>query len=95
MKRATMIFATMLTMALVMSWAVPAISEEMGIVNINTANVEKLMTLEGIGEAYAQRIVEFRDKNGPFKNPQDLTKIKGIGERILELNKGRIVVKDT
>ena len=95
MKRATMIFATMLTMALVMSWAVPAISEEIGIVNINTANVEKLMTLEGIGKTYAQRIVEFRDKNGPFKNPQDLTKIKGIGERILELNKGRIVVKDT
>ena len=78
-----------------MSGAVPAISEELGIVNINTANVEKLMTLEGIGKTYAQRIVEFRDKNGPFKTPQDLTKIKGIGERILELNKGRIVVKDT
>ncbi len=78
MKRATMVLVTMMTMALVMSWAIPAISEEMGIVNINTANVEKLMTLDGIGEAYAQRIVDFRDKNGPFKSPEDLTKIKGI-----------------
>jgi len=94
MKRATMVLVTMMTMALVMSWAIPAIAEEMGIVNINAASVEQLMTLDGIGESYAERIVAFREKNGPFKSPEDLTKIKGIGQRTLEINKGRIIVKD-
>ena len=85
---------TMLTVALMMAWAVPALAEEMGLVNINTASMEQLMTLDGIGESYAERIIEFREKNGPFQSPEDLLKIKGIGEKTLELNKGRILVKD-
>ena len=93
MKRVKMALFTMMTVALVMAWAVPALAEEAGLVNINTANVEQLMALDGIGESYAKRIIEFREKNGPFQNPEDLLKIKGIGEKTLESNKGRILVQ--
>ena len=94
MKRVTMAIITMMTVALVMAWAAPLIAEEMGLVNINTASAEQLMTLDGIGESYAERIIEFREKNGPFQNPGDLLKVKGIGEKTVELNKDRIIIKD-
>ena len=92
MKRSTMALFTMMTVALMMAWAVPALAEEAGLVNINTAGIEQLMTLDGIGESYAERIIEFREKNGPFQNPEDLLKVKGIGEKTLEINKGRIIL---
>lgn len=92
MKRVTMALITMMTVTLMMAWAVPALAEEAGLVNINTASVEQLMTLEGIGESYAKRIIEFREKNGPFQTPEDLLKIKGIGEKTLEINKDRIIL---
>ncbi len=92
MKRSTMALITMMTVALMMAWAVPALAEEAGLVNINTAGIEQLMTLEGIGESYAERIIEFREKNGPFQNLEDLLKVKGIGEKTLEVNKGRIII---
>ena len=94
MKRSTMALFTMMTVALMMAWAVPALAEEAGLVNINTASIEQLMTLDGIGESYAERIIEFREKNGTFQSPEDLLKIKGIGEKTLEINKGRILIKD-
>lgn len=93
MKRFKMGLISMMTVALIMAWAVPALAEEAGLVDINTATVEQLMTLDGIGESYAKRIIEFREKNGPLKTPEDLLKIKGIGEKTLETNKGRILVK--
>lgn len=92
MKRSTMALITMMTVALMMAWAVPALAEEAGLVNINTASIEQLMTLDGIGESYAKRIVEFREKNGPFQKPEDLLKIKGVGEKTLEINKDRIIL---
>jgi competence protein ComEA len=49
--------------------------------------------LDKVGEAYAKRIVEYREANGQFANAEDITKVKGIGPKILELNKDRIVVK--
>ncbi len=51
------------------------------VVNLNAATIEQLETLPGIGPRAAQRIVEYRTKNGGFKKVEDLMKIQGIGER--------------
>jgi competence protein ComEA len=50
-------------------------------VNINTATVEQLTTLPGIGPKLAGRIVEYRQKAGPFRKPQELINVQGIGEK--------------
>ncbi|MGE0683226.1 MAG: ComEA family DNA-binding protein [Candidatus Binatia bacterium] len=55
----------------------------MGKVNINTADEAALMTLKGIGKGKAKTIIEYRQKNGPFKSVDDLTKVKGIGDKTL------------
>lgn len=62
-------------------------------VNINSADVETLCTLKGIGPALALRIKEFREQHGPFKTPEDITQVRGVGNTILEWNKNMIEVK--
>ncbi len=64
-------------------------------ININTASVEELTKLDKVGPKYAQKIVEYREKNGLFKQPQDIMNVKGIGQKVYELNKERIVVEKT
>ena len=59
-------------------------------VNINTAGVDELVTLPGIGKAYAERIVEYRQKNGPFKKVEDIVNVRGIGEKTFERIKDRL-----
>ncbi len=61
-------------------------------VNINTASKEELKTLDGIGDAIAERIIKYREESRRFETPEDLMNIRGIGEKVLEKNKGRIVV---
>jgi competence protein ComEA len=103
MRRKVMALMTIMTVALMMAWAVPVLAEEAApsaaktteMVNINTATLDQLMTLDGIGESYAKRIIEYRQKNGPFQSAEDLLKVKGIGEKTLNANQGRIVVKDS
>jgi competence protein ComEA len=51
-----------------------------------------LTTLDRIGEVVAQRIVDYREQNGPFATIEDLKKVKGIGEKVFEANKDRITV---
>lgn len=55
-----------------------------GKVNLNTATAEELMSLPGIGEKRAADIIADREANGPFRMPEDLTRVPGIGEGILE-----------
>ena len=50
-------------------------------VNINTATAEELQTLPGIGPAVSKRILDYRQKNGSFKKPEDLMNVRGIGEK--------------
>lgn len=52
--------------------------------NLNTATSEQLITLPGIGPSYAERILEWRNKNGNFTSIDQLLQIKGIGEKRLE-----------
>ena len=54
-----------------------------GLVDLNTASAEELMTLPGIGEKRAADIIADREANGPFRTPEDLTRVSGIGEGIL------------
>lgn len=58
-------------------------AEIKGVVNVNTASIEQLMVLPGIGEKKAALIIEAR-KNKPFAKPEDLLEVKGIGEKMLE-----------
>jgi competence protein ComEA len=50
-------------------------------IDLNRATAEELTAIPGVGRVIAQRIVEFRDKQGPFRRIEDLLKIKGIGEK--------------
>ena len=61
-------------------------------ININTATVEQLMDLKGVGEKLAQRIVDYRTQNGPFSKVDDLNNVKGIGPKILTDNAEVITV---
>ncbi len=62
-------------------------------VNINTADAETISAeLKGVGLAKARAIVEYRKKHGPFRSADDLSLVKGIGERTVELNRSDIVV---
>lgn len=58
-----------------------------GPVNINSADAETIAAeLKGVGLAKAKAIVEYREKHGPFRNPGELSLVKGIGERTVEIN---------
>jgi competence protein ComEA len=57
--------------------AAPAV----GVVNINTASATDLEALPGIGAKTAARIVEYRQKNGPFKKVEELMNVRGVGEK--------------
>lgn len=63
-----------------------------GEIDINSASKEELMQLEGIGSAYADRIIEHREANGPFETIEAIMEVKGIGTATFEKNKDRITV---
>lgn len=64
-----------------------------GKVNVNTASVEELQLLPGIGETRAQAIVVERKRRGGFKRVEDLLEVKGIGEASLERLRPHVVVQ--
>jgi competence protein ComEA len=67
-------------------------SEITTMVNLNTASVEQLCTLVGIGEVKAKAIIAWREENGAFSSIEDFTNVKGIGPKTLEKNRHRLTV---
>ena len=61
-------------------------------VNINTADAAALEALPGIGPVKAKAVIDYREKNGPFKTIDDLKNVSGIGDRTLEQLKDKITV---
>lgn len=59
-------------------------NENNSLVNINTASVEELQTIDGIGESKAKSIVEYRNNNGLFKRIEDIKNVEGIGDKLYE-----------
>lgn len=66
------------------AWAAP--------VDINAADAKTLESLNGVGPAKAEAIVEYRAKNGPFKSVDELEKVSGIGKATIDKNRDNLVV---
>src|SRR5262245_40540683 len=65
-----------------------------GPVNINTADAQTIAReLKGIGLSRAQAIVDYRQKNGPFKSVEDLARVKGVSDKVVEQNRALIRVE--
>jgi competence protein ComEA len=64
-------------------------------ININTATAEELMQLNGVGAKYADRTIAYRPKYGPFKKPEDIMRVSGIGQKAFEKNREIIIVEET
>ena len=62
------------------------------VININTANLEQLMKISGVGKTKAEAIISYREKNGNFKKKEDITKVRGIGKATFEKIKDKIEV---
>lgn len=67
--------------------ALPGLAAEGKKVNVNSADAAQLALLPRVGPSIAQRIVDYRKQNGPFKKPEDLMLVRGIGEKTYELLK--------
>ncbi len=62
-----------------------------GPVNVNSADARTLAKeLQGVGMAKAEAIIQHREKNGPFRSADDLVKVKGIGKKLVELNRANL-----
>ena len=70
-----------------------AVAEDKAKININTATVEELTALKGIGEKKAHSIVEHRKEAGPFATIEDLKNVKGVGGKIFNKIKDLIIAE--
>ena len=93
MKNLKRILTVVLVISVVAAFVPIVLALEAGKVNINKATVPELVKIKGIGEKYAERIVAYRDKNGPFKKIEDITNVKGIGPKNFEVIKNLITVE--
>ena len=79
---------------LVLFLSLPVVLYAGDAVNINTASKETLMSIKGVGEQRAEAIIQYRKKNGPFTNIDQLADIRGIGQSLIDANRDTLVVKD-
>ena len=72
--------------------AKPSASSSTEVVNLNTATAAQLSALPGIGAKTADLIVQYRTKNGPFKKPEEIMNVRGVGEKSFLKLKSRLTV---
>jgi competence protein ComEA len=92
-KKSGFVFLTVLIVMGIFLITPLAIAGQTQKININSATKEQLMTLSGVGEKTATSIIAYREKIEPFKKPEDIMKVKGIGPKTFKNNKDRIIVK--
>ena len=88
-----MIVAVLLVVFVGLICILNANAAEVQKININTASAEELAELKGIGPSHAAKIVAYREKNGPFKMPEDLMQVSGIGQKTFDTNQELIIVE--
>lgn len=93
MKKITRLVTVALVLAMSLT-VLPALAEESAqVVNINEADSAQLSLLPRVGPALAKRIIDFREGFGPFRSPEDLMLVQGIGEKTFALMKDHIVIE--
>jgi len=90
MKKIFLIFTVLVIM---LATSGPLWGDDPDKININTASAEELQSLYRVGPKYAERIIEYREQNGPFEKPEDIIKVPGIGPKTFEKNIDRISVE--
>ena len=82
-----------LIVAVMMALVSVSLAQEAEKININKASAVELTQLKRIGPKLSERIVEYREKHGPFELPEDIMQVRGIGPKTFELNKDRITTE--
>ncbi|MGD8881338.1 MAG: ComEA family DNA-binding protein [Desulfobacterales bacterium] len=90
LKRFIAIFAALLVM---FAFIVPVFGQDKERVNINKASAQELAKLQKVGPKFAVRIIEYRQKYGPFKLTEELMEIRGIGPHTYDRIKDKITVQ--
>ena len=94
MRQLKKIIVVMVAVSLMLVF-VPVLSADdgNGSININTATADELIVLKQVGSKLAERIVKFREDNGPFQVTEDIMKVSGIGQKVYNANRDIITVK--
>lgn len=82
-----------IVVAVMMALVSVSLAQEAEKININKASAVELTQLKRIGPKLSERIVEYREKHGPFERPEDIMQVKGIGPKTFELNKDLITTE--
>jgi competence ComEA-like helix-hairpin-helix protein len=91
MNRSKRLIGSVILAGLVLA-ALPTFAAEARRVNVNTADASQLALLPRVGPSVAQKIIDFRKENGPFKSAEDLMLVQGIGEKTFQLLKPYVAV---
>jgi len=94
MKLSKRFFSLAVVILVVMAFVPVVPADEAARIDLNKASIEELMQVKGIGQKYAERIIESREENGPFASTEGIMKIKGIGAKKFEKIKELITISE-